>query len=226
MLAASPAAHAVQPDEIMSDPAQGSAGARAVARTALHGVPEPVDRRFRCAAGARLRLLVRERIAAGDSDGAGDRFSGGALRRVRAAEAAVQPATLLLWLLPPLALAGGGLALWIHSRRRSKPGRGRSGIVQNEGGGGSAAGTADRGGNAAGKAGLGLASGGAQFHRWHCGRQERHRQRGFGSWHFRSTTPASRTTCRSSAPSAASSTRAWRISARRAWIRKRSSRRA
>jgi cytochrome c-type biogenesis protein CcmH len=27
---------------------------------------------------------------------------------------------LLLWLLPPLALAGGGLTLWIHSRRRAK----------------------------------------------------------------------------------------------------------
>jgi cytochrome c-type biogenesis protein CcmH len=27
---------------------------------------------------------------------------------------------LLLWLLPPLALAGGGLALWIQSRRRSR----------------------------------------------------------------------------------------------------------
>ena len=28
--------------------------------------------------------------------------------------------TLLLWLLPPLALAGGGLALWTFGRRRSK----------------------------------------------------------------------------------------------------------
>jgi cytochrome c-type biogenesis protein CcmH len=27
---------------------------------------------------------------------------------------------LLLWLLPPLALAGGGIALWTHSRRRSR----------------------------------------------------------------------------------------------------------
>jgi cytochrome c-type biogenesis protein CcmH len=27
---------------------------------------------------------------------------------------------LLLWLLPPLALAGGGFALWMHSRRRAK----------------------------------------------------------------------------------------------------------
>jgi cytochrome c-type biogenesis protein CcmH len=26
----------------------------------------------------------------------------------------------LLWLLPPLALAGGGLALWVHGRRRAK----------------------------------------------------------------------------------------------------------
>jgi cytochrome c-type biogenesis protein CcmH len=26
----------------------------------------------------------------------------------------------LLWLLPPLALAGGGFALWAHGRRRTK----------------------------------------------------------------------------------------------------------
>jgi cytochrome c-type biogenesis protein CcmH len=32
----------------------------------------------------------------------------------------LNPHTWLLWLLPPLALAGGGLALWIHNRRRSK----------------------------------------------------------------------------------------------------------
>ena len=33
--------------------------------------------------------------------------------------------TLLLWLLPPLALVGGGLALWVFSRRREiiRPGR-------------------------------------------------------------------------------------------------------
>jgi cytochrome c-type biogenesis protein CcmH len=28
--------------------------------------------------------------------------------------------TLLLWLLPPFALVGGGLALWMHNRRRTK----------------------------------------------------------------------------------------------------------
>jgi cytochrome c-type biogenesis protein CcmH len=30
----------------------------------------------------------------------------------------LEPRTLLLWLLPPLVLAGGGLALWMHGRRR------------------------------------------------------------------------------------------------------------
>jgi cytochrome c-type biogenesis protein CcmH len=34
----------------------------------------------------------------------------------------LEPHTLLLWLLPPLVLAGGGLALWIHSRRRFRRG--------------------------------------------------------------------------------------------------------
>jgi cytochrome c-type biogenesis protein CcmH len=29
------------------------------------------------------------------------------------------PHTLLLWLLPPLALIGGGVALWVYSRRRT-----------------------------------------------------------------------------------------------------------
>jgi cytochrome c-type biogenesis protein CcmH len=32
----------------------------------------------------------------------------------------LKPHTLLLWLLPPLALAGGGFALWTHGRRRSR----------------------------------------------------------------------------------------------------------
>ena len=32
----------------------------------------------------------------------------------------VSPHTLLLWLVPPLALFGGGFALWRYSRRRSK----------------------------------------------------------------------------------------------------------
>jgi cytochrome c-type biogenesis protein CcmH len=37
--------------------------------------------------------------------------------------------TLLLWLLPPLALAGGGIALWLHSRRRSKSALGEATVT-------------------------------------------------------------------------------------------------
>jgi cytochrome c-type biogenesis protein CcmH len=29
---------------------------------------------------------------------------------------------VLLWLLPPLALMGGGIALWVYSRRRDRAG--------------------------------------------------------------------------------------------------------
>jgi cytochrome c-type biogenesis protein CcmH len=32
----------------------------------------------------------------------------------------LNPHTWLLWLLPPLALAGGWFALWAHGRRRTK----------------------------------------------------------------------------------------------------------
>ena len=73
-------------------PGARSARPRAVARIALHGVPEPVDRRFRGAArprparpGARAADGRRQRSA-------GARFPGGALRRVRAAQAALRMA--------------------------------------------------------------------------------------------------------------------------------------
>src|SRR5258707_13262044 len=67
-----------------------------------------------------LRLLVRERIAAGDSDAQvidflGERYGEFVLLKPR-----LERHTLLLWLLPPLALAGGGVALWMHNRRRAK----------------------------------------------------------------------------------------------------------
>src|SRR3981081_3217021 len=65
-------------------------------------------------------VLVRERIAAGDSDAQVidflvERYGEFVLLKPR-----LNPHTLLLWLLPPLALAGGGLALCVHGRRRAK----------------------------------------------------------------------------------------------------------
>jgi cytochrome c-type biogenesis protein CcmH len=66
-----------------------------------------------------LRLLVRERIATGDSDSQVIDFLVARYGEFVLLKPRFTPHTLLLWLLPPLALAGGGLALWFFSRRRS-----------------------------------------------------------------------------------------------------------
>jgi cytochrome c-type biogenesis protein CcmH len=66
-----------------------------------------------------LRLLVRERIAGGDSDSQVIDFLVARYGEFVLLKPRFMPHTLLLWLLPPLALAGGGLALWFYSRRRS-----------------------------------------------------------------------------------------------------------
>jgi cytochrome c-type biogenesis protein CcmH len=67
-----------------------------------------------------LRLLVRERIAAGDSDSQVIDFLVARYGEFVLLKPRFNLHTLLLWLLPPLVLGGGGLALWTYSRRRSK----------------------------------------------------------------------------------------------------------
>jgi cytochrome c-type biogenesis protein CcmH len=117
-LAAS-AAHAVQPDEIMSDPARESR-ARDLSRELRCMVCQNQSIDDSEAPLARdLRLLVRERIAAGDSDAQVIDFLVARYGEFVLLKPRLNPHTWLLWLLPPLALVGGGLALWIHSRRRS-----------------------------------------------------------------------------------------------------------
>ena len=69
-----------------------------------------------------LRRLVRERIAAGDSDGQVIDFLVARYGEFVLLKPRLNPHTLLLWLLPPLVLAGGGMALWAFSRRRTKSG--------------------------------------------------------------------------------------------------------
>jgi cytochrome c-type biogenesis protein CcmH len=120
VIVGSSAAHAVQPDEIMSDPVKESR-ARDLSRELRCMVCQNQSIDDSEAPLARdLRLLVRERIAAGDSDAQVvdvlvARYGEFVLLKPR-----LEPHTLLLWLLPPLALAGGGFALWMHSRRRAK----------------------------------------------------------------------------------------------------------
>ena len=119
VLAGAPA-HAVQPDEIMADPAR-EARARDLSRELRCMVCQNQSIDDSDAPLARdLRLLVRERIGAGDSDSQVIDFLVARYGEFVLLKPRFTPHTLLLWLLPPLALAGGGLALWIFGRRRSK----------------------------------------------------------------------------------------------------------
>jgi cytochrome c-type biogenesis protein CcmH len=113
-------AYAVQPDEIMSDPAMETR-ARDLSRELRCMVCQNQSIDDSEAPLARdLRLLVRERIAAGDSDAQVIDFLVARYGEFVLLKPRLKPHTLLLWLLPPLALAGGGFALWMHSRRRSR----------------------------------------------------------------------------------------------------------
>jgi cytochrome c-type biogenesis protein CcmH len=117
---AASSARAVQPDEIMSDPAKESR-ARDLSRELRCMVCQNQSIDDSEAPLARdLRLLVRERIAAGDSDAQVIDFLVARYGEFVLLKPRLKPHTLLLWLLPPLALAGGGFVLWSHGRRRSR----------------------------------------------------------------------------------------------------------
>ena len=122
VMAGCSAAYAVQPDEIMADPAK-EARARDLSRELRCMVCQNQSIDDSEAPLARdLRLLVRERIAAGDSDAQVLDFLVARYGEFVLLKPRFEPHTLLLWLLPPLALAGGGVALWAHGRRRTKSG--------------------------------------------------------------------------------------------------------
>jgi cytochrome c-type biogenesis protein CcmH len=111
-------AYAVQPDEIMSDPAK-EARARDLSRELRCMVCQNQSIDDSEAPLARdLRILVRERIAAGDSDAQVMDFLVARYGEFVLLKPRLSPHTWLLWLVPPLALAGGGFALWTYSRRR------------------------------------------------------------------------------------------------------------
>lgn len=115
-------AYAVEPDEIMTSPAM-EARARGLSRELRCMVCQNQSIDDSEAPLARdLRLLVRERIATGDSDAQVIDFLVARYGEFVLLKPRFEPHTLLLWLLPPLTLVGGGLALWIYSRRRSRAG--------------------------------------------------------------------------------------------------------
>jgi cytochrome c-type biogenesis protein CcmH len=119
-LLVSQAAHAVEPDEIMADPVK-EARARDLSRELRCMVCQNQSIDDSGAPLARdLRLLVRERIAAGDSDSQVIDFLVARYGEFVLLKPRLERQTLLLWLLTPMALVGGGLTLWLHGRWRAK----------------------------------------------------------------------------------------------------------
>jgi cytochrome c-type biogenesis protein CcmH len=111
-------ARAVQPDEIMADPAK-EARARELSRELRCMVCQNQSIDDSEAPLARdLRLLVRERIAGGDSDAQVIDFLVARYGEFVLLKPRLERQTLLLWAVPPLVLVVGGLALWIEARRR------------------------------------------------------------------------------------------------------------
>jgi cytochrome c-type biogenesis protein CcmH len=109
---------AVQPDEIMSDPAQ-EARARTLSQQLRCMVCQNQSIDDSDAPLARdLRLLVRERIAGGDSDAQVIDFLVARYGPFVLLKPPLNRHTLLLWLLPPLALSAGAVAMLLYARRR------------------------------------------------------------------------------------------------------------
>jgi len=111
-------AYAVQPDEVMADQAK-EARARNLSRELRCMVCQNQSIDDSEAPLARdLRLLVRERIAAGDSDAQVIEFLVARYGEFVLLKPRLEPQTLLLWLAPPFVLVGGGAGLWMNARRR------------------------------------------------------------------------------------------------------------
>ncbi|MFQ3452276.1 cytochrome c-type biogenesis protein CcmH [Bradyrhizobium sp. UFLA01-814] len=117
-------ARAVLPDEIMADPAK-EARARELSKELRCMVCQNQSIDDSEAPLARdLRLLVRERISAGDSDRQVIDFLVARYGEFVLLKPRLNEHTLLLWLTPPLALLLGGFALWRLGRRKANPAAG------------------------------------------------------------------------------------------------------
>jgi cytochrome c-type biogenesis protein CcmH len=120
LMIATPAAHAVQPDEILADPAL-EARARALSaelrcmvcqNQAIDDSDAPLARD--------LRILLRERLSAGDTDDEVIAFLVARYGDFILLRPPVALNTALLWLAPPAVLLIGGLvAVALFRRRRA-----------------------------------------------------------------------------------------------------------
>ena len=121
LLALGGAARAVQPDEVMRDPGLETR-ARAISAGLRCLVCQNQSIDDSDAGLARdLRLIVRERLAAGDSDAQARGYVVSRYGEFVLLRPVLAWHTALLWLTPLLVVAGGGLALAGVARRRRTP---------------------------------------------------------------------------------------------------------
>ena len=114
------AAYAVEPDEVLSDPAL-EARARALSQTLRCMVCQNQSIDDSNAPLARdLRILLRERIKAGKSDDEVREFLISRYGEFVLLEPRLSAHTVLLWAMPALALLLGAITFLLTSRRRDR----------------------------------------------------------------------------------------------------------
>ncbi len=121
LLAAGAVAHAVQPDEVLADPAL-EARARDLSSElrCLVCQNESIDDSDATLAHD-IRVLIRERISKGESNDAIRAFLVSRYGDFILLKPPFEPDTLLLWLSAPLTLALGALGIWAAMRRPRQP---------------------------------------------------------------------------------------------------------
>jgi cytochrome c-type biogenesis protein CcmH len=118
LLALAAPALAVQPDEVLKDP-QLEARARGLSQHLRCMVCQNQSIDDSDAPLARdLRLLVRERLSAGDSDGQVIDFIVSRYGEFVLLKPRFEWHTAALWLLPPIILLTGAIAVFLSTRRR------------------------------------------------------------------------------------------------------------
>ena len=116
---AAPAANAVEPDEVLSDPVL-EARARALSRQLRCVVCQSENIDDSSAPLAKdMRILVREQITAGHSDAEVLEYMRARYGDYILTKPPVQPNTILLWVMPAVVflIAGGGAIAYLRSMR-------------------------------------------------------------------------------------------------------------
>ncbi|MEW6436681.1 MAG: cytochrome c-type biogenesis protein [Pseudomonadota bacterium] len=121
LVLAPPLAHAVEPEEMLSDP-KLEARARVISAglRCLVCQNESIDD-SNAALAHDIRVLVRERLLAGDSDQQIRDFLVSRYGNFVLLKPPFEPGTYLLWLTPLLLLLGGGGAIFWNTRRKAAP---------------------------------------------------------------------------------------------------------